>query len=740
MVGLKNQERHNFLGHMNLLSHVNPLQGTWSHYQFSTGNTLPIMAMPYGMAHWTLQTDNVRGWFFNPLTPKIQGLRCTHQPSPWMGDYGAFTILPQVGKRLLSCTKRATAYRLDKSTIKPHLIEIELIGSGTRISATPTVRGAYLQFAFSQTTDRRVILEGVKGETSFSVLDDKRTIVGFTRGNSGGVPENFAHYFVATLNSDIVSFGCFKDDELIDGAVGDAIGAFLELADGAEVVSMKIATSFISIEQAHLNLASELGNQTYRSALADADNEWENLLGTIRIESDDADRLATFYSCFYRTKLFPRVWHEFDSTGKMVHFSPYDGQIHEGPLYADTGFWDTYRTLFPLMTILEPDRHSEILQGFVNAYHESGWLPQWPSPGHRVCMPGTHLDVTIADAVAKGLTDFDVEAALDGMVRHADNPVGDGPHGAGRDNIQEYLDHGYVLATSHASVSQSLDYAYDDWCIGQVASSLGQNDLADRMNARALNYQKLWDSSVGFMRARHADGSWLAPFDQFGWGGPYCEGGPWQSSWAIQHDPVGLMNLLGGEEALTAKLDEMLALPPRFTCGGYSQEIHEITEMAVADFGQYAHSNQPVHHVLFLYATAGRMDRLQYETRQILEEYYTPTTLPGDEDNGEMAAWYVLCSLGIYPLCPGRNEYVLTSPLFARATVMLPNGKTLTVIANGNGRYVSSIRWNGTDHRASVILHSQLIEGGVLEFTMSDEPNESVLPKNLRPSSFTNYG
>ncbi len=655
-----------------------------------------------------------------------------------MGDYGAFTILPQVGKRLLSCTKRATAYRLEKSTIKPHLIEVELIGSGTQVAVAPTVRGACFRFTFPETSERRVIFEGVKGETSYTILDDHRTVVGFTRGNSGGVPENFAHFFVAVFDCDIQSSVCFKDDDILDTTTGDAIGLSVELANGSKVVTLKVATSFISVEQAQLNLA-ELGNQTFESVRADAENEWESLLSTVKVESDNQDHLATFYSCYYRTKLFPRVWHEINASGEIVHFSPYDGQVHDGPLYADTGFWDTYRTLFPLMTILEPDRHSEVLRGFVNAYHESGWLPQWPSPGHRVCMPGTHLDVTIADAVAKGLVDFDVPAALEGMVRHADNPVGDGPNGAGRDNIQEYLDNGYVLATSHASVSQSLDYAYDDWCIGQVASYLSQDELAERMRTRALNYRKLWDPTVGFMRARHADGSWLEPFDPFGWGGPYCEGGPWQSSWAIQHDPVGLMNLLGGQEALTAKLDEMLSLPPRFACGGYSQEIHEITEMAVADFGQYAHSNQPVHHVLFLYAVSGRMDRLQFETRRILEEYYQPTTLPGDEDNGEMAAWYVLCSLGFYPLCPGRAEYVLASPLFTQATVSLPNGKTLNIVAKGTGRYVSSVRWNGTEHRSSVILHSQLIEGGTLEFTMSEDATTSVLPTEFRPSSFSGY-
>ena len=649
---------------MSLLQYVNPLQGTYSTYHFSTGNSLPIMAMPYGMAHWTLQTDNVPGWFFQTTTPKIQGIRCTHQPSPWMGDYGAFLVLPQVGRRYLSCTKRATSYRLDKSTIKPHLMEIELIGSGTKLAVTPTERGAHFLFTFPESDSRRVIFEGVKGETFFEVFEDRRTVRGFTRGNSGGVPSNFAHYFVAVLDCDIESSVFFKDNDVVDEATGDAIGLCVELGAGAGEVNMRVATSFISLEQAALNLSRELVG-SFSEVKSSAEKAWEELLGVIKIDDATETQLRTFYSCLYRTKLFPRIWHEINTEGKTVHFSPYDGEVYDGVLYADTGFWDTYRTQFPLMALLEPERFQEILQGFVNAYHESGWLPQWPSPGHRVCMPGTHLDVTIADAVAKGLVNFDVEAALEGMVRHANNPVGDGPHGAGRDNIQEYLDYGHVLATSNASVSQSLDYAYDDWCIGQVATYLGQSEVAEGMSKRAQNYRKLWDPSVGFMRARHADGSFLEPFDQFDWGGPYCEGGPWQSSWAVQHDPEGL----GGPEALVAKLDEMLALPPQFNIGGYSQEIHEMSEMAVADFGQYAQSNQPVHHVLFLYAVAGRIDRLETEVHQILNEYYTPDRYPGDEDNGEMAAWFVLASLGIYPLCPGKNEWIRFKPMFESASV-----------------------------------------------------------------------
>jgi len=335
-------------------------------------------------------------------------------------------VFAQIGPLLLSCTKRATAFRLDKSIIKPHRFAIDLIGSRITIEASPTERGGIFKFTFPPNDGRRIIFEGVKGETSFTLVDDS-TISGFTRGNSGGVPDNFAHYFVATFDCSIESAQAFLDNDLIDSFTGEAIGLCIEFGAVGGEVTMRVATSFISVEQARLNLERELGGRSFDSVVGDAELIWENLLNTIQVESDSEDELRTFYSCFYRTKLFPRMWHETDPDGNQVHFSPYGGQVHTGPLYADTGFWDTYRTLFPLMTILEPSRFCEILQGFVNAYHESGWLPQWPSPGHRVCMPGTHLDVTIADALAKGLTDFDAEAALEGMIRHADNPADDGP-------------------------------------------------------------------------------------------------------------------------------------------------------------------------------------------------------------------------------------------------------------------------------------------------------------------------
>lgn len=726
---------------MRLLQYVNPLQGADSSGQLSRGSTQPLVATPFGMAHWTLQTDDYWGWQFRPKSPNLQGIRLTHQPSPWMGDYGAFLITPQTGPPILAMDVRATPWRVEEATIGPHRMRVDLAASGVSFEAAPTERGAVFRFRFPDGADARLILQGVKGETHFEVRE-RGLIVGWTRGYSGGAPTNFASYFVARLDRSLAS-STFRGDALGSGGEarsGEAFGIRLELGRTREV-TMRVGTSFISVEQALLNLKREIGGTSLDEAAARAAQVWEKALGQIEVESDDEQALRTFYSCLYRTKLFPRIWHETDERGRQVHFSPYDGKVHDGPLYADTGFWDTFRTQHPLLTLLEPVRHAEMLRGFVSAYRESGWFPQWPSPGHRVSMPGTHLDATIADAVGKGILDFDLETALEGMLKHADGANKGGPIGAGRNDIENYLRLGYSV--NGGSVAQTLDYAYDDWAISRVANALGREDVEGRMLVRAGNWRNLYDPSVGFMRPKNADGSWgLVPFDPLYWGGPYVEGGPWQSSWAVQHDPAGLMAAMGGEQAFADKLDRMLTTPPDFHVGGYGQTIHEMTEMKIASFGQYAHSNQPVHHVLYLYLAAGRPWRTQKEVRRVMDGLYSPEGFAGDEDNGEMAAWYVLSALGIYPHCPGRPEWALGSPRFRKARVHLPNGRTLTIDAPENGPsriYVDEVSHGGHVLASTVVKHSELLQGGSLHFHMSSDPSMRPTPLSGRPTSMTPY-
>ena len=716
---------------MDPLRHVNPLQGTDSHHGFSRGNTLPLVAMPFGMNHWSAQTAEGR-WFFSPGDKKLQGVRCTHQPSPWMADYGHFTIMANTGpERHLSPGKRARAYRGEFS---PAGFRAELLNDGTTIEMAPTVRGAIFRFRFPDGVTGRVVFEPCAGQGRINVLEGKG-VTGSVDGNSGGVTEGFAHYFAATFDRDPTTVSAFKGETTTDETTGERMGFVAEFEGGGEV-TMRIATSFIDETRAAGNLRAELMSRGFDEITSYATDVWNDNLSRIEIESDDERALATFYSCLYRTQLFPRVWHETTPQG-VKHRSPYDGGVHDGPLYTDNGFWDTYRTEYPLLALLQPDQLAEILQGWTNAYKEGGWFPQWATPGYRACMVGTHIDAVMADAIARGVTGFEVEKALEGMLKHADE-VGD-PDGAwGRIGIEDYKAKGYVSTIHHESVARSLDYAYDDWCLAQIATGSER----ERLLERAGNYKHLFDPAVGFMRGKDGDGKWLEPWDEFQWGSPYVEGGPWQSLWAVPHDAAGLIRLLGGEEAFVRKLDAMLTTPPYFTTGAYGFEIHEMTEMAQAGFGQYAHSNQPVHHALYLYNAAGRPWRAQKEVRRVMTEMYSPDDFPGDEDNGEMAAWYVLSALGLFPLTPGSGQWTLGSPLFRKATIHLPNGKNLVIDAPENSKenvYVRAVSLNGTTLDRLFLTHEEVAAGGTLRFEMSAAPNETVVPPAGRPYSMTPY-
>jgi predicted alpha-1,2-mannosidase len=645
---------------------------------------------------------------------------------------------------MLTPFRRSSTYRPDQSVLKPHYFQAELLRYGTTVEMTPTERCAFFRFTFPATGESRVILEPGAGDSVVTVRDDRRSVAGLTRSSSGGTPEGFACYFVAVFDRAFRSWCTFSGEEVYEGEgqrEGNRIGFAVDFGDpGAEPVTVRIATSFISIEQAERNLQAEIGDASFEEVRARGERTWEEALGKIQVEDPDENRLRTFYSCLYRTQLFPRMFHEPDAEGKPHHFSPYDGRVHPGVLYTDNGFWDTYRTVYPLYSLLMPERLAEILQGWVNASREGGWFPQWASPGYRACMVGTHIDAVMADAVVRGIEGFDAEAALEGLLKHA-YEVGD-PSGAfGRIGIEDYIELGYVSDDRHhESVARSLDYAYDDFCIAQVAERLGRPDQAARLRERAQNYRKLYDPTVGFMRGRNANGSWQEPFDEFRWGSPYVEGGAWQSSWAVQHDPAGLIKLMGGEEAFVAKLDAMLETEPRFEVGVYGFEIHEMTEMACADFGQYAHSNQPVHHALYLYNAAGRPWRTQKEVRRVMDELYTPDGFAGDEDNGEMSAWYILSALGIFPLCPGHPSWTLGSPLFQRATLRLANGQDLVVEAPGNTPetvFVGRVLLDNEEVSGLSIPHHALLSSRTLRFEMASSPTERVVPEEQRPFSYS---
>jgi predicted alpha-1,2-mannosidase len=733
-----------------LVACVRPLQGTDSHFNLSYGNCLPLVSRPFGMTNWCPQTDEGR-WLFSYRAPKLQGIRATHQPSPWIADYGHFTIMPQVGALLPDAGQRSSLVRRGDLEIGPDYFKAQFWRYRTTVELTPTERCAVLRFTFPAAERARIMFHTFDGPAMVQIDPQRRLLSGYTRANSGGVPDSFACYFVAMFSQPIAGHGFFQGADLMEHAPQDESerqGAYVEFdARAQQVVEVRVATSFISVEQALRSLEQEIGARSFEEIRADTRAQWNGLLGRAQIEGADERQRQTFYTCLYRALLFPRKWYEYDAAGQPIHYSPYDGAIYPGVLYADNGFWDTFRTVYPLFGLLFPDKLSEIVNGWVQAADEGGHFPKWASPGYRNCMIGTHLDVVIADAYAKGVRDFDLESAYAAMHKDAYDQ-GDPHEGWGRTGLFDYIALGYVPAdeVAHAA-ARTQEFAYNDFCVAQIAKALRIEDEARELAGRALHYRNTYDSGVGFMRGRLRDGSWLEPFDEFAWDRrAYIEGSAWQYSWAAPHDPAGLITLMGGPAAFAAKLDQMLATPPYFDATDYGLEIHEMTEMASANFGQYAHSNQPVHHVLYLFTAAGQPWKTHYWVRKVLDELYSPDPggLPGDEDNGEMSAWYILSALGIFPLCPGHPSYLLGSPLFSKATLHLVNGNTLEIEADGNSPeavYVRETQLDGQPYTRTWVSHEQLMRGGRLWFAMSEAPDQArLLAEDDLPYSLSRDG
>jgi predicted alpha-1,2-mannosidase len=700
---------------------ANPLQGTNSSFRFSRGNTLPIAALPFGMAHWTLQSTEGTSWMFDPASRRLQGFRCTHQLSPWLADYGHAVFLPFTGTPKADAESRSSSWRPEDARLSPFSFELELMRYQIKAELVPTERCAVVSSSYGGTETPGFLIEVPGHGVAFEQDADHRTVRFQSRANHGGVPQNFATYYIVKFDE--------QWKELQPQETHGGTGAIIKFDDaGPRSITARIATSYISYEQASRNLASEVGTQSIDKLRENAAMQWESYAGRIEISGGTERQRQTFYSCLYRALLFPHTWHELDATGKPQHFSPYDGKIHPGVMYADHGYWDVYRAWYPLMSILWPEKLAEILQSWVNAYSEGGWLPQFPCPGYRACMTGSLIDAVFGDAAAKGIKGFDLKTAYEGLKKHATQP-GDPDKGYGRRGIESYLKLGYapVEAVSQ-SVAETVDAAYGDFCISRVAAALGEHDDARIFLDRSRNWRHVFDQKTGFLRGKHEDGSWLEPFDEFQWGSPYVEGSAWQHRWDVPQDIPALIAEMGGEATAVAALDRMLSLPPVFHVGVYGQEIHEMSEMASVNFGQYAHSNQPVHHLLYIYAVAGRPDRTQFWVRQVLEKLYSPDDFAGDEDTGSMAAWYILSSMGFYPLCPGKPEYVLGSPLFGKITLHLPTGKTLEIEAqgqSGSAVYVSGVTVDGTSHKSTYLPHETLMHGGKIVFSMQNHPSKS---------------
>jgi predicted alpha-1,2-mannosidase len=646
----------------------------------------------------------------------VQGFRCTHQLSPWLSDYGHAVFLPFAGKIGATAQARSSSWRLEKAKLAPHSFQLELLRYRIDAELIPTERCAVIAAKYADTERPGFLIDVPGTNVTFERPEGQRAVRFKSTANDKGVPPNFATYYVVAFDQAWTAIETLQQKR--------SSVMQIHFAEKTAQVIARIATSFISFEQAERNLAQEVGHKDADTLRADALAQWESYAERIDIGGGSEKQRKTFYSCLYRALLFPHTWHEPDAEGKPHHYSAYDGKVHDGVMYADHGYWDVYRAWYPLMSIVWPEKLAEILQAWVNAYKEGGWLPQFPCPGYRACMTGSLIDAVFGDAAAKGIKGFDLGCAYEGLKKHATQP-GNPEKGYGRRGIETYLHKGYVTTeAAEQSVAETVDAAYGDFCIAQVAKVLGHDEDARMFEERSRNWQHLFDAKTGFLRGKNEDGSWLEPFDAIRWGSPYVEGAAWQHRWDVPHDIDGLIARIGGKERAAAALEEMLTIPANFRTGVYGAEIHEMSEMAAVDFGQYAHSNQPVHHVLYVFAAAGRPDRTQHYVRRVLNELYSPDDFPGDEDTGSMAAWYLLSSMGFYPLCPGKAEYVLGGPLFERVTLRLAGGKTLTIDAHRQSdaaMYVGSVRVNGEEHRSVYLPHETVMRGGRIVFTMEIE-------------------
>lgn len=670
--------------------------------------------MPFGMAHWTLQSNAEPRWFFDPKVRRVHGLRCTHQFSPWVGDYGFATFLPFSGNIDLDGIKRTSSYDAEHAHLTPYSLQLFLLRYRVHVELVPTDRCAVLSATFETSHPPKAPGLLVDIPCQSPVFEDREKLrIRFTSTKSaGGTPENFATYFVLAFQEPWTS--CEVRN------IGDHRAAVIQFQPGRPIEA-KIGTSFISFGQAELNLEREIGSLSTASLREAAMKRWDSHLGRIEIEGATTEQQQIFYSCFYRTLLFPRTMHEPDALGEMRHFSAFSGKVELGVMYADHVFWDVYRAWYPLMSILFPERLGEILQAWINGYKEGGWLPQCPAPGYRACMTGTLTDSVFADAVSKEIAGFDIETTYEALQKNV-TMQGDPTKGYGRVGLDLYLRHHYLPADQvPQSVAETTDAAYGDFCIAQVAKALGKTEVYAALMERSGNWRNLFDPEAKFLRGKNADGSWVAPFETFTWGSPYVEGSAWQHRWNVPHDIEGVIAAMGGETAAVAALEKMLTLPPEFNVGVYEFEIHEMSEMAAVPFGQYAHSNQPVHHLLYIFAHAKCGKMTQLWVRKVMQELYTKDSFPGDEDTGSMSAWFILSALGFYPLCPGRPEYTLGSPLFPRAALHLPKNKMLLIEAPGNAKetvYVRSVSFNGQPHSQCTLSHATLVQGGTLAFAM----------------------
>lgn len=732
------------------VDYVNTLVGTQSKFELSTGNTYPAIAMPWGMNFWTPQTGDMGdGWTYTYNADKIKGFKQTHQPSPWMNDYGQFALMPVTGGVVFEQNQRASWFSHKAEIAKPYYYKVYLADHDVTTEMTVTERASLFRFTFPEEQNSYVIVDAFDKGSYIKIIPEENKIIGYSTRNSGGVPENFKNYFIIVFDKPFQFTAVALDNAIKTNQTeieGNHAGGIIGFSTHkGEQIHARVASSFISFEQAELNL-QELGDGDFNRLTEEGKNRWNEILSKIEIKDNDIDNLRTFYSCLYRSVLFPRAFYEINAEGETIHYSPYNGQVLPGYLFTDTGFWDTFRSLFPLLNLIYPSMNEKMQEGLVNAYKESGFLPEWASPGHRHCMVGNNSASVVADAYLKGCQAEKIDLLYEAVL-HGANHVHPQVPSTGRLGYEYYNQKGYVPYNVgiNENVARTLEYAYDDWCIMRLAQQLNRpQEEIDLYRERSKNYRFVFDKENNLMRGKNEDGTFQSPFSPYKWGDAFTEGNSWHYTWSVFHDVQGLIDLMGGKENFVSMLDSVFVVPPIYDDSYYGQCIHEIKEMQIMNMGNYAHGNQPIQHMIYLYNYAGQPWKAQYWLREVMDKLYTPYPdgYCGDEDNGQTSAWYIFSALGFYPVCPGSGEYVMGAPLFKKAILTLENGKQIVLNAPDNtneNRYIRSLKMNGKEYNHNWLKHEELMDGAVLDFDMSHTPNtERGINDEDFPYSLTN--
>jgi len=717
---------------------VNPLMGTDSKYSLSNGNTYPAIATPWAMNFWTPMTSKMGdGWTYKYNENKIRGIKQTHQPSPWINDYAAFSFMALTGELKYKEEERQSWFSHKAETVKPYYYKVYLADYDVTAEVAPTERAAHFKFTFPESDASYIMLDAFFKGSMVKIIPEERKIIGYCRNNSGGVPDNFHNYFVAEFDKDFEMQHTWKDDWKLQentlNSEGKHVGAIIGFkTKKGEVIHVKVASSFISPEQAELNLNREIGKDTFEKTKQKAKQAWETELNKIQIEDDNIDNIKTFYSCLYRVLLFPRKFYEYDKDNNVVHYSPYNGEVLPGYMFTDNGFWDTFRAVYPFFNMMYPELNGHIMEGLANTYKESGWLPEWASPGHRDCMIGSNSAPIIVDAFLKGNVTNDTEILFEAILKNAGIEEGRPVRSVGREGLNYYNKLGYVPydVGINENTARTLEYAYADFTIAKMAEKLGRIDIAEKYFKQSLNYKNVFDSSTNWMRGKNKDGNFQSPFNPLKWGDAFTEGNSLHYTWSVFHDIQGLIDLMGGNEKFVQQLDNVFTMPPDFDDSYYGGTIHEIREMQIVNMGNYAHGNQPIQHMIYLYNYANAPYKTQFRIRDVLTKLYsaTPDGYCGDEDNGQTSAWYVFSALGFYPVTPATDQYVIGSPLFKKGTLHLENGNVFTINANNNSAenyYIQSTTLNSKTYTSNYMSFDDIQNGGTFQFEMTNTPNKN---------------